>query len=69
VFLPLQSTVVVLVILTAATYPTTSHRRFALLALSFDSFSSTLSLHHNLADPLYTSQNKESLSYTQERGE
>ena len=52
VFLPLQSTVVVLVILTAAIYPTTSHRRFALRALSFATFSPTLSLHHILADPL-----------------
>jgi hypothetical protein len=52
VFLPLQSTVVVLVILTAAIYPTTSHRRFALRALSFASFWTTLSLHHILADPL-----------------
>ena len=34
-FLPLQSTVVVLAIFSAATYPTTSHRRFALRALSF----------------------------------
>jgi hypothetical protein len=33
-------------------YPTTSHRRFALRALSFVSFSPTLSLHHILADPL-----------------
>jgi hypothetical protein len=69
VFLPLQSTVVVLVILTAATYPTTSHRRFVLRALSFASFSATLSLYHILADPLYTPQNKESFSYTLERGE
>ena len=45
VFLPLQSTVVVFVILTATIYPTTSHRRFALRALSFASFSTTLSLH------------------------
>ncbi len=52
VFLPLQSTVVVLVILTATTYLTTSHRRFALRALSFASFSPTLSLHHILVDPL-----------------
>ena len=52
VFLPLQSTVVVLVILTVTIYPTTSHRRFALRALSFASFSTTLSLHHILADPL-----------------
>ena len=44
VFLPLQSTVVVLVILTAAIYPTTSHRRFALRVLSFASFSTTLSV-------------------------
>ena len=51
-FLPLQSTVVVVAILTAASYPTTSHRRFALRALSFASFSSTLSPHHILADPL-----------------
>ena len=37
VFVPLQFTVVVLVILTAATYPTTflDHRRFALRSLSF----------------------------------
>jgi hypothetical protein len=34
-FLPLQSTVVVLAIFTAATYPTTSHRRFGLRTLSF----------------------------------
>jgi hypothetical protein len=35
VFFPLQSTVVVLAIFTDATYPTTSHRRFALRTLSF----------------------------------
>jgi hypothetical protein len=58
--LSLQSTVVVLVILTVATYPTTSHRHFDLCSLSFSSFSTTLSLHHILTDPLYTSQNKES---------
>ena len=44
-FLPLQSTVVVLAIFTAAISPTTSHRRFALRALSFAKFSSILSLH------------------------
>ena len=43
-FLPVQSTVVVLAILSAGTYPTTSHRRFALRALSFAYFSSILSL-------------------------
>jgi hypothetical protein len=47
VYLPLQSTIVVLVIHTA-TYPTTSHRRFALRALSFVSFWPTLSLHYNI---------------------
>ena len=52
VFLPLQFPVVVLVIFTGATYPTTSLRRLALRALSFASFSPTLSLHHILADPL-----------------
>jgi hypothetical protein len=41
VFLPLQFPVVVLVIFTAATYPTTSLRRLALRALSFASFSKT----------------------------
>jgi hypothetical protein len=46
VFLPLQFPVVVLVIFTDATYPTTSLRRLALRALSFASFSPTLSLHH-----------------------
>ena len=46
VFLPLQFPVVVLVIFTAATYPTTSLRRLALRALSFASFSPTLSLYH-----------------------
>ena len=51
VFLPLQFPVVVLVIFTAATYPTTSLRRLALRALSFASFSPNLSLHHILADP------------------
>ena len=51
VFLPLQFPVVVLVIFTAATYPTTSLRRLALRALFFASFSPTLSLHHILADP------------------
>ena len=51
VFLPLQSTVVVLVILTAVIYPTTSPRHFALRALSFATFSPTISLHHILADP------------------
>ncbi len=51
VFLPLQFPVVVLVIFTAATYPTTSLRRLALRALSFASFWPTLSLHHILADP------------------
>jgi hypothetical protein len=51
VFLPLQFPVVVLVIFTTATYPTTSLRRLALRALSFASFSPTLSLHHILADP------------------
>jgi hypothetical protein len=45
VFLPLQFPVVVLVIFTAATYPTTSLRRLALHALSFASFSPTLSLN------------------------
>jgi hypothetical protein len=34
-FLPLQSTVVVLAIFTAATYPTTYHRRFSLRTRSF----------------------------------
>ena len=53
VFLPLQSTVVVLVILTAAIYPTTSHRRFALRTHSFASFSPTISLHYILDDPLF----------------
>jgi hypothetical protein len=33
-----------------------------LRAISFASFSPTLSLHHILADPLSASQNKESLS-------
>ena len=51
VFLPLQFPVVVLVIFTAATYPTTSLRRLALRARSFASFSPTLFLHHILADP------------------
>jgi len=51
VFLPLQFPVVVLVIFTAANYPTTSLRRLALRALFFASFSPTLSLHHILADP------------------
>ncbi len=51
VFLPLQFPVVVLVIFTAATYQTTSLRRLALHALSFASFSPTLSLYHILADP------------------
>jgi hypothetical protein len=60
VFLPLQSTVVVLVIYTAATYPTTSHRRFTLRTHSFASFSPTISLHYILDDPL--SASKESLS-------
>ncbi len=51
VLLPLQFPVVVFVIFTAATYPTTSLRRLALRALSFASFFPTLSLHHILADP------------------
>jgi hypothetical protein len=51
-----------LVIFTAATYPTTSLRRLALRALFFASFSPTLSLHHILADPFSASQNMESLS-------
>jgi hypothetical protein len=34
-FLPLQSTVVVFAIFTAATYPTTSHRRLSLRTRSF----------------------------------
>ena len=65
VFLPLQSTVVVLVILTSTIYPTTSHRRFTLRALSFASFSPTLSLHHILADPLSVLQH----SLHKKRGE
>jgi hypothetical protein len=60
-FLPLQSTVVVLAIFSAATYPTTSHRRFALRTHFFASFSPTISLHYILADPLSASQ-QESLS-------
>ncbi len=44
VFLPLESLWSVIAIFTAATYPTTSHRRFSLRALSFASFSSTLPL-------------------------
>ena len=66
-FLPLQSTVVVLVILTTTTYPTTSHRRFAFRALSFASFSPTLFLHHILADPLSAHRRGESEWITRSR--